>query len=249
MKVVHDPARNELLLGWLRRGNQCAQAGDLVLRGSLVLGAVCPGARPPMDVDYLVPGSFNAQVCEQLAREIAAQPDASTQLSLERCEVIFGETQFPGLRAFVAGESALGRASFQVDFGFGDPLSTPAVPVIIPRVGSVLACTLETLFGWKLHGMVEFGRGKWYAKDVFDLWLMWTTARIDIQAARAAVELAFSSRSLGLDALDDFRTRPSWGESRSGQKKWRSFRNKHPGAPEFTVARSVVREAVNVLLG
>ncbi|MBK8252557.1 MAG: nucleotidyl transferase AbiEii/AbiGii toxin family protein [Polyangiaceae bacterium] len=249
MKVVHDPARNELLLGWLRRGNQCARAQDLVLRGSLMLGAVCPGARPPMDVDYLVPGLFNAQACEQLALEIAAQPDVSTHISLERCVVIFGETQFPGLRAFVRGESAVGPASFQVDFGFGDPLSSPAVPVVIPRVGSVLACTLETLFGWKLHGLVEFGRGRWHAKDLFDLWLIWTAAQLDIQATRAAVELAFSSRFLGLDALDDFRTRPSWGESRSGQKKWRSFRNKHRGAPDFTVARSVVRQAVNIVLG
>lgn len=244
-----DPGREELLRGWLRRARACPDAGGLVLRGSLMLGAVCPGARPAMDVDYVVPGPFDAAACERVAWSIAACPDEATRLSVERCEVIFGETAFPGLRAFVIGESALGAGAFQVDFGFGDPLPAPARPVDVPGAGSVLACTPEALFGWKLHGLVEYGRGKWRAKDLFDLWLLDGRVPMDREALITAVHLAFSSRSLPLSALDDFRTRPAWGESRSGRKKWRSFAGKHPGAPDFAEARAAVRLAVASLLG
>lgn len=248
MKGRPDPRRQELLLGWLRRARACPDAGGLVLRGSLMLGAICPGARPAMDVDYVVPGAFDPAACERLARAIVACPDAGTRMFVDRCEVIFGETEFPGLRAFVEGESALGAAAFQVDLGFGDPLPQPARAVLIPGAGEVLACTAETLFGWKVHGLVEYGRGKWRAKDLFDLWLLCTRVPLDEGALRAAVHLAFESRRLDLSALDDLRTRPTWGESRSGRKKWKSFVNRHPDAPGFTEARELVKVTIEALL-
>ncbi|HEU4534673.1 MAG TPA: hypothetical protein VFS00_11170, partial [Polyangiaceae bacterium] len=66
---------------------------------------------------------------------------------------------------------------------------------------------------------------------------------------RAAVDLAFSSRGLPLSALDDLRTRPGWGQSRSGTRAWRVFARRNPGAPEFVAAREAVRVAIEALYG
>ena len=128
-------------------------------------------------------------------------------------------------------------------------MCVPPRPIPIAGVGDVLACAPETLFGWKLHGLCEFGRGRWRAKDLFDLDLLWRAGALDVDACRAAVTLAFGSRALPLSALDDFRARPSWGLSRGGVRKWRSLSRTHPAIDDFVVNRERVRAAVATLLG
>jgi Nucleotidyl transferase AbiEii toxin, Type IV TA system len=241
-------ARDALLRAFLRRAIACPEAGGLVLRGSLLLNALCPNARPPQDVDYLVPGPFDREASERIALAIIAtsDPAGGPPLALEDTAVIFGETPWPGLRAFVSG----GGEAFQVDFSSDDPLPEPPRPVEIAGAGRTLACTAETLFGWKLHGLVEFGRGRWRAKDLFDLWLLYTRLPLALGPLRTAIELAFSSRDTPLSTLDDLRTRPAWGESRSGSRGWRTFARRTPAAvPEFAVARGAVREALDAIYG
>jgi hypothetical protein len=218
-----------------------------VLRGSLLLDALCPGARAPNDVDYLAPGPVDFARCERLAGAVAASPDphGGPPLAVTGCAVIFAETASPGVRAFVTGDGD----AFHVDFAWGDPLPEPPRPIEVAGVGSVLACTAETLFGWKLHGLVEYGRGRWRPKDLFDLWLLRARLPLDARRLRAAVELAFASRDLPLGALDDFRGRSTWGESRNGRRAWRAFERRTPGAPDFAVARDGVRALVDDVLG
>lgn len=238
------PERRALLAGFLRRTRACAEAAPLVLRGSLVLDALCPGARTPQDVDFVAEGAFDAAAAERIVRAILAIDDPlGPALALDALEVIFAETRFPGLRAYVTGAGD----RFQVDLAFGDPLPAPACEVAIADVGAVRACTAETLWGWKLHGLVEHGRGRWRAKDLFDLWLLRTRLPLDAAALRDAVALAFSSRDLPLAALDDIRTREDWGQSRGGARKWRALAGRAAAVPDFREARAVVRAAIEAL--
>jgi hypothetical protein len=48
---------HEVMLGWLRRVARSPHKDRLVLRGSLLTSAWCPG-RPAADVDHLVLGGF-----------------------------------------------------------------------------------------------------------------------------------------------------------------------------------------------
>jgi hypothetical protein len=219
-----------------------------VLRGGVLLSALCPDARVPADVDYLLVDAFEREPLTRAIEQIAALPDAHTELCLDSIEGIWIDTPFPGLRAYLSGQSARGADRFQVDIGWGDPLSTPPRAVDVPEVGSVLACAPETLFAWKAHGLVEFGRGQWRAKDLFDLDLLWRHASLDRAALGEAVRLAFSSRSLELSALDDFLTRPGWGCSRSGERKWRTFSKRNRAVPPFLEIRQRVRAALLQLL-
>jgi hypothetical protein len=251
-------ANSALICGWLRRSRQEPAAAAWVLRGSIVIAAQCPGARVPGDVDYLLAGdatTFDAAAIERVVRAVCARPDdasdgATTALRVESCEVIWGETASPGLRVFLRGDAGDVRDhALQADLAVGDPMCVPPRPLAIATVGDVLACAPETLFGWKVHGLAEFGRGRWRAKDLYDLDVMWRHARLDRAATRAAVELAFSSRALPLAALDDFRARPTWGQSPGGNRKWRVLRKANPQiTDDQTATRERVRAALDELL-
>jgi len=238
--------RAAALAGWLRRAVQVPAASAWVLRGSLVTAALCPGARAPADVDYLVPGAaadFDAAALEAVVRAIAAAEDP-TPLAITATEVIFAETPSPGLRAHLTSA----RARFQADLAIGDPMCVPPRPIAIADVGEVLACASEMLFAWKLHGLCEFGTGRWRAKDLCDLDLLWRHAGLELDATRAAIALAFTSRGLPLAALDDFRTRDSWGRSRGGVRKWRSLGKTYAALDDFLATRARVRAALDALL-
>ncbi len=260
---------NPLVTGWLRRCARVPACERWVLRGSLVMWATCPSARVPVDLDYLLPGTaatFHADEIAALVRAVAAQGDRDTTLDVQATEVIWGETESPGLRAHLRGR-AVGCArpqahaldqpppaadderALQLDLAVGDPMAVPPRELRVPDVERpVRGCALETLFGWKLHGLCEFGRGKWRAKDLFDLDLLWRCGGLDLEATRTAVALAFSSRNLPLSALDEFRLRAAWGTSRGGRQKWKRLQKTHAAVDGFEPTRDRVRSAVRELL-
>jgi hypothetical protein len=243
--------RSALICGWLRRAIAEPAASAWILRGSVVTAALCPGARAPGDVDYLVPGdatTFDPSAMEDAVRMVCDARDAETSFTLASAEVIWGERRSPGLRAHVRGGAGAARGRFQVYLAVGDPMCVPPVTLAIAGVGDVRAVAPETLFAWKLHGLAEFGPGKWRAKDLFDLDLLWRHAALDRGQTVAAVELAFASRGLGLAALDAFRMSPSWGLSRRGARKWRTLGRAHPTCDELVATRDRVRAAVEDLL-
>lgn len=249
-----DAATAALMCAWLRRARQEPALASWVLRGSVVIAAQCAGGRVPGDVDYLLPGDgtdLDAGAIADLVRATCARPDEGTRLTVESTEVIWAESATPGVRVFLRGDAGDVRDHrLQADLAAGDPMCVPPRPLAILGVGEVLACAPETLLGWKLHGLAEYGRGKWRAKDLFDADLLWRAVHLERAGARAAVELAFSSRALPLSALDDFRTRPTWGQSSGGNRKWRVLRKQHAHiADDQTVTRDRVRGALDELLG
>jgi Nucleotidyl transferase AbiEii toxin, Type IV TA system len=254
MNPIPKPETNlELLNGWLRRAIKHPAASKMVLRGSILTLALCgKHARKPQDVDYLLlEQPFNAQTTEKLALEISRIPDQSTDLMLESSKIIWADTPYPGLRVNLIGRvNDFELQTLQVDFACDDPLSMLPRMLEIEGVGRILTCAPETLFAWKLHGLVEFGRGRWKPKDLFDLELLLSTLKFDQTELVKAIELAFVSRATKITELDDFRTRETWGcSSRSGRTKWHSFQIKYGQDLDFLKTRDRVRNAVNTILG
>ncbi|GEM46794.1 nucleotidyl transferase AbiEii/AbiGii toxin family protein [Deinococcus cellulosilyticus] len=246
----HTPeVEPELLKGWLRRTIQHPEQDRLVLRGSMLTSTLCPGARRPVDLDHLVLGDFNSADLLRLIHEILSVPDPSTQLFFERSEIIWEDTAFPGVRVFLTGQVQDGDLQcFQIDFAFGDPLIHPPVQAFIPEVGPVPSCLPEILYAWKLHGLAEFGRGRWRAKDLYDLWVL-AGLPMNLDLLNPALKVAFSSRGDDVGLLLDFHTRESWGCSTSGQRKWRTFLRRHQLTADFLVCRTRVREVLSRLEG
>jgi hypothetical protein len=238
----------DLLASWLRRTARSSAADGWVLRGSVATAALCDGARTPVDVDLLLPGPATLDVALAAAavRTIASVEDEGGPITVESATPTWVGTSSPGLRVILAR----GDLRAQVDLAAGDPMALPPRPLHIARVGPVLACRAETLFAWKLHGLVERGRGWWRAKDLFDLDLLWR-AGLDLEAARAEVALAFAARGQDPSSLDDVRTRPGWGTSPGSRRKWAKLARRHPDVvdPDALLAtRDRVRAAVAVVL-
>jgi Nucleotidyl transferase AbiEii toxin, Type IV TA system len=199
---------------WLSRLAASPHAGRFVARGSLVTQHFFP-ARVAADVDHLVTGPVSGvPELDAWASEIAGD-----ECVIASRETIWAETERPGLRLFLEGNSE----RLQVDIGFGDPLAVP--PRQLPLCGvETYAVRPESMAAWKIHGLVEFGRGVWRPKDLFDASL-YATLPLSEDAVVASLRLSFDSRGQTLGLADRF-FEGDWGQSRGSRRRWQSWRRR-----------------------
>jgi hypothetical protein len=174
-----------------------------------------------------------------------------------RSEVIWAETAFPGVRAWVqvdtdggersgAGDPTSGGAGhsreLRIDVGFGDPMDPPPDWIDYPAGAAgparVLACRPETLLAWKTHGLFERGKGRWRPKDLFDIYLLAKYAPLDRSLLPRAIRLAFESRGDSI-ALASKLVAGDFGKSPWSLEKWARFRASRPGGVPENVAEVV----------
>jgi hypothetical protein len=191
----------------------------LVLRGSLLTELWVPG-RGTNDIDVLVDGAWTPATLTPVVRELfAAHPEVACIV-----HTIWEETDFPGVRATLSWNGQ----GMQVDFGWGEQLAAPPVPLVV-RGLEWRTVVPEVMFGWKTHSLVEHGpRGKWHAKSVADLVLLKRHVKLDWALARAAIHHSFATQRLPLTLLDALFDDPTWGLSRGSRGKWKSYRKKSP---------------------
>lgn len=241
MSVLRD-----VMLGWLGRVARSSHRDRLVLRGSLLTSAWCPG-RAAADVDHLVLGGFQQAEARAIVEELISLPDDDVTFDPSTLAhvVIWAETPSPGLRSKVIGRTRSGaEALLQVDLGQGDALAVAPVPVSIDGVGPVLGVSPETMFAWKTDGLFEFGHGSWRAKDLYDLWLIDRNVTLDHDALVVTVRAAFQSQKMELSVADRFLFTELWGASRGSRRRWESFGRKQgitESLPEIARAIGAVR--------
>jgi hypothetical protein len=227
-------------MGLLRRlaGSPAAEA--LVLRGGMMMRLWAgPVPRPVEDIDFLALFPFDtASTITRLESVCRVEVSDGLRFGALRSEVIWAETDFPGVRAFV--EVALPEAEvpfeLRIDTGYGDPMDPPPAwmdhPLLEGASARVLACRPETLFAWKVHGLFERGKGRFRPKDLFDVYLLAKQAPLDPALLPRALRLAFDSRGDSLD-LTSRLVSGEFGKSPWSLEKWARFRNSLPeGRPE-----------------
>ena len=217
---MSDGPLRDVMLGWLRRVARSPHRERLVLRGSLLTSAWCPGRRAA-DVDHLVLGGFAHDEARALVDELLAAPDDSVTFDAQTTEhaVIWAETPSPGLRTKVLGREPSGAtALLQIDLGQGDELVHAPAPVSIDGNPEVLGVTAETM-----DGLFELGHGSWRAKDLYDLWLIDRHVALSQEALVIAVGAAFEHQGMELSVADRFLFDTSWGASRGSRRRWESF--------------------------
>jgi hypothetical protein len=237
-----NPATSALAAAWLRRVVRSRYADRLILRGSLLTRQWVPG-RPAADVDHVIVPSSTLEEAKQIVDDVLALPD-ETPLPPATTEIIWAETPWPGVRVHV------GDGELQIDVGFGDPLAVPPSKISVLGV-DLLAVRPETMFAWKIHGLVELGHGKWRPKDLWDAFLLDTNVALDEPAVRASLRLAFASRGVGFDLLDRFLHTTEWGRSRGSRRKWDTFRKRYAGPhaiPDLLTVRDHVRVRLRPLV-
>ena len=235
-----------LLDAWLRRLARSPLRERWILRGGLVTCHHCPSRPAPEDIDLVGLGRFDEAEARREMRALALAPassDESVTFHSPLSEIIWGDTPLPGLRTTVETTGAAGPGPrIQIDLGFGDPLDPGPEPLVVGGA-SLLAVRAETMIAWKLHGLVEHGRGRWRAKDLADALLLFREASLDAAALDRALPLAFESRGTDLSATKEFLEAPTWGQSRGSRRRWATFLKRRP-CPldgDVTVVRDELR--------
>ena len=233
----------------------------MVLRGSYVMpfwSSRC--FRSANDLDFASLGSFDPDkafdmLCSALLDEDHDDKLSNVKFLVQQAtwEVIFEETNFPGIRVFLPVlKDGYSKGNLQIDIGFDDPI--PCGPLetksrfndqttfLIPRP--------ETAFGWKLHGVVEREGFSWRAKDVGDLWLIATTIKLDLEKLRESILVSFRSRDAPLWRLDRLLF-GNFGRSSESRRGWRRLLRDHPEAnfpTDHNVCVELIRETVKGVL-
>ncbi len=224
----------------LRRLARSSEVEALVLRGGLMMRLWSgPVPRPVEDLDFLARFPFDAAgTVSRLESVLRVEVGDGFSFGALRSEVIWAETPFPGVRAFV--ETRLpgveGAFELRIDTGFGDPMEPgPAwteYDVGEGGVARVLACRPETLVGWKMHGLFERGKGRFRPKDLFDVYLLTRYAPLEAELLPRALRLAFESRGDSLEVMERLMM-GEFGRSPWSLEKWARYRASQPeGRPE-----------------
>ena len=221
-----------LLQGVLRRWALSAQSAAFVLRGGvLTQSCVSPERRPTRDLDFL--GLFPRDLADTQARieEILSiiEPDGITLYPETLIgEIIWRETDFPGLRYRLDAEVMGTKMLLQIDVGFGDPVVPPArwmeYPCLIGPSPRVLAASWELLVAWKLDGLLDHGAKRWQAKDLYDLHLLTTHCYLERTTLTEAIRVAFETHGNSLGDLLTVLYDPAWWQSAPSRAKWEKFR-------------------------
>lgn len=223
-----------LLEGILRRVSDSSYKDELVLRGGMLTRLwVSPEQRIAEDVDFLGLYPFDIESTKEKFRGIFLNKNTNfvdgITFDIESFEVkgIWLETEFPGVRININAAIEEYQKNIQIDVGFGDPIVPAAqwidYPTLTTEKIKLQAATPESMFGWKLHGLVEQGIKRWRPKDLYDLMLFTSYIKLDETAVRKAIYTAFSSRNTTLEEIYYLLSTPEWWDRSKNRGKWKWY--------------------------
>ncbi|NVJ28331.1 nucleotidyl transferase AbiEii/AbiGii toxin family protein [Myxococcus sp. AM011] len=224
----------------LRRLARSSEASTLILRGGLMMRRWSgPVPRPVEDLDFLAAFPFNARDCvDRMERLLRDDTGDGFTFGALRSEIIWAETEFPGVRIHVETRLPGVESAFElrIDTGFGDPMDPPATWLDYESSDTaparVLACRPETLLAWKVHGLFERGKGRFRPKDLFDTYLLTRYAPLEAELLPRALRLAFATRGDSLEVMERL-VGGEFGRGPWSLEKWARYRASEPeGRPE-----------------
>jgi len=225
-----------LLESVLRRVANSIYVNELVLRGGMLTRLwIAPEKRIAEDVDFLGLYDFGIDSTKEKLINILSNKNQKTNFTdevifdIESLEVtgIWLETEYPGVRINVNAVLEDYQKNIQIDVGFGDPLVPPAqwidYPMLTTEKIKLQAATPETMFGWKLHGLVEQGIKRWRPKDLYDLLLFTSCIELDETLVKKSIFTAFNSRNTTFEEIYYILSTPEWWDRSKNRGKWKWY--------------------------
>jgi len=184
---------DELLQLYLERLSLSSWAGDLILKGGVLLAAY-DTRRPTRDVDFAASNLSNdLDAVLSRVRGILSQPaDNGWTYGEARAETIREEDEYSGVRVTVPATLTTARITFNVDVNVGDPIWPAPTSVEIPRLlgGSftVRGYPLAMVLAEKIVTAVQRGSANTRWRDFADLYLL--TRRHAVESDELAGSIA-----------------------------------------------------------
>ena len=229
---ITDAVRHRLLEGVLLRLARRADAGDLVLRGGMLLrhwfGA---RPRPALDIDLVAPGPVTVEDANRRYLSLFAGPSIADGVLFDAESVqltsIWQHTSNPGVRFKIRGRHGGNGAEIQIDITGGPPPRPEPIWVEMPMEcglsARVRVCRPESVVAQKVQALCQLGMHCWRPKDLDDLRLLLERVPLDAGDLRWAIGayLADFGRT-GADARALFGPDSWWGLKFSSAR-WLDF--------------------------
>ncbi|BAY86817.1 hypothetical protein NIES267_63280 [Calothrix parasitica NIES-267] len=230
-----------LLENILRRVANSAYANQFVLRGGMLTRLwIYPEKRIAEDVDFLGLYTFDIESTKEKFINILSSTNINTNLAdefifdIDSLEVtgIWLETEYPGVRIKINAVFEDYQKKIQIDIGFGDPTVPPPqwidYPMLTTENIQLQTVTPETMFGWKMHGLVEQEIKRWRPKDLYDLFLFTLYIELDETLVKKSIFTAFNSRNSTFEEIYYILSTPEWWDRSKNRGKWKWYIRRKP---------------------
>jgi hypothetical protein len=236
----------------LYRLSRTPHGRSFILKGALMLRVWnAPVSRPTRDVDLLGHVNNDVENLAAIVREICqteVEPDGmafdETTVSAMR---IKEDADYQGVRLKLEGKLENARITMQLDVGFGDVVTPPAIEVEYPTLLDLPAPRLrayprESVVAEKFQAMVFLGTLNSRMKDFYDIWLLARQFDFDGRALGAAVRATFENRATTIDP-EPVAFQPEFFESEVAVRRWEAFVRKGG----FAAAPATLAEAIELV--
>jgi hypothetical protein len=257
MAKADGRATDELLTlyaleGFLDRLSTAPRAGDLVLKGGVLLAAY-ESRRPTRDIDLQATHLNNdASTVLALVRAIAAthkEDGLVYDTGNATAEVIRDEDDYTGIRVNLICHLSRARIPFHVDVNVGDPIwPTPGhvdVPRLLGGCITVRGYPLSMVFAEKIVTAVQRGTVNTRWRDYADIVLLSAAHDVDGDELSASIDVVAAHRKVALTPLDEALA----GYAEVAQGKWRAWVRKQRLTDRLPEDFAVVLQDVLVFAG
>ncbi len=230
---------------------------DFVLKGAMLF-ALWTGQlhRPTRDLDLLGFGDPGGERLREIFGQLCVVAVADDGLRFDggsvSVEPIREDQEYGGQRVRLIATLGQARADVQVDVGFGDAITPPAVEVEFPTLlgmesPELRAYPKETVVAEKLEALVKLGLANSRMKDFYDLLVIARTFPFDGDVLRHAIANTFARRGTELPTGTPVGLSDTFATDGSKQKQWAAFLNRS-GLTEAGSLEEVVRRLGRFLL-
>lgn len=241
--------RHRLLEGVLLRLARRPQAGELVLRGGMLLRHwFRPVIRRAEDLDLVSATSFPSERARELFPVLlaeAVEDGVSYDLNRLRADDICLETGNPGVRVFLTGQVGGVELDFHVDVTMATVVHPAAVLGDLPtaRAGpaQIWMSRPEMILGQKVQALCHLGMLHWRPKDLDDLRLLLARVPMDPATGRAAIRAHLAVLGRGDEERDLFGA-GSWWQMKLSSARWLDYARSARGRSAPRELRDVVDE-------
>jgi len=192
----------------LFRISQSEHRATFILKGALLFELWTEQAhRPTRDADFLSIGSSNPRRFEDIFKAICLLPVIDDGLIFDPSSLTARQIKegadYEGVRVSFLGYLEKARIPMQLDIGFGDAVTPPAVEAAFPTMlGGPAAVLLtyprETVVAEKFEAMVKLGIANTRMKDFHDLYSLSRLFSFEGQVLSEAIMRTFERRKTWL---------------------------------------------------
>jgi hypothetical protein len=205
--------------------------------------------RPTRDADFLSIGTSDPRRFEDLFKEICVLPVDDDGLTFDPSNVTARQIKegadYEGVRVTFLGYLQKARIPMQLDIGFGDAVTPPAIETAFPTILDGPAAVLltyprETVFAEKFEAMVKLGIANTRMKDFHDLYSLSRLFSFEGQVLAEAIARTFERRKTRLPLAPPIAFTAEFFDDESKQIQWTAFKAKNKLFIESVPLKTVV---------